>query len=129
MALEATDRRDAQGSVAAVERTGRVSMRAQEELGLGNVPAVIPEHEGARAETMAAVPAEGRAGDGPGDAVHGQSVPALEDAHGGDRVRADDPVDRARIEAASLQRDLQRGDPWSEFRRSSRERMREPRSL
>jgi hypothetical protein len=26
-------------------------------------------------------------------------------------VRADDPVDRARVEAATLQRDLQRGDP------------------
>ncbi len=57
MALEATDRRDAQGSVAAVERTWRVPVRAQEELGLGDVPAVIPEREGARAEAMAAVPA------------------------------------------------------------------------
>jgi len=40
MALEATDRRDAQGSEAAVEGAGRVPVRAQEELGLGDVPAL-----------------------------------------------------------------------------------------
>jgi len=111
MALEATDRRDAQGSVAGVERTRRVSVRTQEELSLGDVPALIPEGEGARAEAMAAVPAEGGAGDRPGNAVYGQPVPALEDAHGGDGARADDPVDCARIEAATLQRDLERGNP------------------
>ena len=66
MALEATDRCDAQGSQAAVERAGRVPMRAQEELGLGDVSAVVPEREGARAEAMTAVRAEGGAVTGPG---------------------------------------------------------------
>jgi hypothetical protein len=70
MTLEATDRRDAQGPVAAVERARRVPMRAQEELGLGDVPAVVPEREGARAEAMTAVRAEGGAGDRPGNAVY-----------------------------------------------------------
>jgi hypothetical protein len=106
MALEATDRRDAQGSVAGIERTWRVPVGAQEELSLGDVPAFIPEREGARAEAMAAVPAQGGAGDRPGNAVYGQPVPALEDAHGGDRARPDDPVDGARVEGAILQRDL-----------------------
>jgi len=63
MALEATDRRDTQASIAAVERARRVPVRAQEELGLGDVPTVIPEREGARAEAVTAVPAEGGAGD------------------------------------------------------------------
>jgi hypothetical protein len=111
MALEATDRCDAQGSEAAVETAGRVPMRAQEELGLGDVPALSPEREGARPEAMAAVRAEGAAGHRPGNSVYGQPMPALEDAHGGDGARANDPVDRAPVEAATLQRDLQRGDP------------------
>jgi len=110
MALEATDRRDTQASIAAVERARRVPVRAQEELGLGDVPTVIPEREGARAEAVTAVPAEGGAGDRPGNAVYGQPVPVLEDAHGGDGARADDPVDGARVDAATLQRDLQSGD-------------------
>ena len=41
-------------------------MRAQEELGLGDVSAVVPEREGARAEAMTAVRAEGGAVTGPG---------------------------------------------------------------
>ena len=109
--------------------TRRVPVRAQEELGLGDVPAVIPEHEGARAEAMAAVPAEGRASERPGNAVHGQSVAALEDAHGDDRVRAD--LDRrsrrCRGRDSSARPAARR--PLSEFRRSSWERIREPRSL
>ena len=111
MALEATDRCDAPGSEAAVERAGRVPVRAQEELGLGDVPALSPECEGARTEAMAAVRAEGAARHRPGNPVYGQPMPALEDAHGGDGARADYPVDRAPVEAATLQRDLQRGDP------------------
>ena len=64
MALEATDRRDTQASIAAVERARRVPVRAQEELGLADVPTVIPEREGERAEAVTAVAAEG--GTGPG---------------------------------------------------------------
>ncbi len=110
VALKAADRRDARRSVPPIQRPRGESVRAEQELCLGDVPASIARRDRAHAEAMATVAAERGAGDRPGNPVDNQPVPALEHADGGNRAGADDPVDRAGVQAPTLQRDLQRGD-------------------
>ena len=79
----------------------------EQELHDRDVPAELAARERARAEERRAERAElaarARVGD-PGDV---QAVRALERAHRGDRLRPDDRVDRAEVEALRAQGDLQ----------------------
>ena len=73
----------------------------------GDVPAELAALELARAEERDPERAERPAGADVGDPGDLEVVAALERAHGGERPRADDRVDRAEVEALRAQRDLE----------------------
>src|SRR5581483_7352004 len=81
----------------------------EHELEDGDVPAEVAAPEDARAEERTAERAERAAGARVGEACDREPVDPLEGAHGGDRPRSGDRVDRAVVETLRAERDLEAG--------------------
>src|SRR5204862_7912030 len=92
-----------------VERPGRKAVLGELELQRRDVPAGLPEPERAAAEPVAREAAQRAACLGADDAVDREAGVRLQPPDRLLRRRAREPVDRARIEPARVQADLEGG--------------------
>jgi hypothetical protein len=99
----------AAGAELTVERAGREAVDREQPLQRRDVPAARIGVDHARAEPVAAPPAQRAARARPGDPVHDKSAPGLKPPHSFPRRRSADAVDRAAVQPLRAQRDLERG--------------------
>ena len=94
----------------AVEGAGREASHGEAELQRRDVPALHAGLERPRSQAGATELAERPSGLGPDDPVDRDLRADLDRAHGVLGLRADQPVDRAVVDAVRAQRNLERGD-------------------
>jgi hypothetical protein len=104
--LEASERLLGVDAEAAVEGCGREAVPGEEELEGGDVPTCGTAGQRATAEQVLAVTAEGAAGARVGDTGRVEPRADLKALHGRASYGTGEPVDRPRVEAARLKRDL-----------------------
>src|SRR5206468_3653015 len=108
--LEAAERAFSVDAKASVERGRGKAVPGEQELERRDVPAGRTADERSAAEGVQPVPAEGEAGADASDPVHRKSRSALEAPDRRRRGGTSEAVDRARVEAARVESDLERGD-------------------
>jgi hypothetical protein len=106
--LEAHQRAEPARAEHAIDGAEREAVRLEQELQRRDVPTAVAAADRAPAERRPSAAAERAAGGRPCDAVDDQPAARLEAADGGARARPGDAVDRAAVEAARVQRHLQR---------------------
>ena len=95
---------------AAVEGARREAVRGEQELQRRDVPAAGAQRQRPGAEPRPPAAAERAPGPRPGDAIGGETAPALQLHHRADGRGTSDAVDAAGVEAAGAQRHLEGGD-------------------